>query len=741
MNFLDHAKRLASLGFEVFPIQPGDKLPAIPEFPEAASCDPKQLEAFWLDDVMGIIQPYNVGISTSRFKGGGLLVIDVDNKGEKKGSDELVRLELSGCEFPDTLTQRTPTGGLHLVYKVAKAVKQGVNVLAHGLDIRSKGGYIVAAGSVVEAGEYTIDIKRIADAPQWLIDKCEETRSEPTKLVTATALTAKVDQATALQRAEYYLTHKAPVAIEGAAGDQTTFKVCCVMKDMGLSQPNAFTALWEHWNPNCSPPWSAEELKRKITNAYAYGQSSFASDAPESHFTPVEPEIVEEDTHPFDKLNSEYAFVLSGGQSHILWETKGSHGEDKLIHLTEVAFHKKFAAETLRIGTGKAHPLTELWMKHPNRRSYDGICFMPGKQAPPRFYNLWRGFSVELPEGEPNTEALWALDAFFEHALKNVCDNDPELFKWLVGYFAHLIQKPSEKPLTALVFRGRKGVGKNVLVDQIAALIRSNTLVTSNRRYLIGNFNSHLENLLMLVLDEAFWSGDKQMEGILKDLITGHHHVIEHKGQEAYKVDNCTRVIIIGNEDWVVPASEDERRFAVFTVGDGRKQDRAFFTRMRKGMESGGHSLLLKHLMEFDLESVDINDAPKTTGLLDQKLESMSAFNQWLFACLNSGRVVGLDFSAEWPREIECEQFRLSMIAYAKNRNIRSWNPDERVFGKSLKQVFPQIGRGRKTEGDRPYTYVLPSLEVARNDWQKFIGQKIKWDFNPSEEDLKSMLE
>jgi hypothetical protein len=46
----------------------------------------------------------------------------------------------------------------------------------------------------------------------------------------------------------------------------------------------------------------------------------------------------------------------------------------------------------------------------------------------------------------------------------------------------------------------------------------------------------------MFALDEAFWSGDKQAEGTLKDLITGRDHVIEHKGKEPYTVANKTRV-------------------------------------------------------------------------------------------------------------------------------------------------------------------------------------------------------
>ena len=140
-----------------------------------------------------------------------------------------------------------------------------------------------------------------------------------------------------------------------------------------------------------------------------------------------------------------------------------------------------------------------------------------------------------------------------------------------------MFQKPGIKPQTAVVLKGDKGVGKNAFFDHLSALLGTHAMTTSNRRYLVGNFNVHLEKCLLLVLDEAFWSGDKQTEGILKDLITGKEHVIEPKNREVYKVANKTRVAILGNEDWLVPASENERRYAVFNVGNKKMQDIPFF--------------------------------------------------------------------------------------------------------------------------------------------------------------------
>lgn len=81
--------------------------------------------------------------------------------------------------------------------------------------------------------------------------------------------------------------------------------------------------------------------------------------------------------HPFARLNTEFAFVIAGGGSHILWETVDVDGNPIVEHLSEATFHKRHAAWTIQVGN-KHRPVTEEWMRHPSRRSYDGIAFVPG---------------------------------------------------------------------------------------------------------------------------------------------------------------------------------------------------------------------------------------------------------------------------------------------------------------------------------------------------------------------------
>ena len=707
------ALALAARGFYVFPVVANGKTPAVDNWPERATRDTAQIEKWFTGD-------YNIGISTSRFgESQALVVVDVDVTKGKDGNAEIFNLEMQGHDLPVTLEQSTPSGGRHIIYTADAALKQGVNVLGLGLDIRSRGGYIVGPGSEI-AGKHYQQINghgKLAPAPEWLVHRLGEARDvEPRAHVQLPG----VDVDRAHVRAAAWLK-TAPTSIEGEGGDITAFRVAAKLKDMGCNPHQAFELMWAHWNDRCDPPWDMAELGDKTEHAYRYGKEPIGSTAPEAVFDSVPAPAADEDDepHPVDALNAEYAFIKKG--AFVLQETTDETGDFTTEHLSPADMHQWFANKTIEVGE-KQMPLSRLWMSRRSRREFDAVVFAPQQNPGPRWYNLWRGFAVKpAATGDHPSVA-----AFREHTLVNVCAGDPVLCNWLLGFFAHMIQRPFEKPLVALVFRGSKGTGKNALVDRVGKLLGNHYMVADDERYLLGNFNSHMESNLFFVLDEASWAGDKRAEGKLKSLITGNKHTIERKGAEPYTVTNLTRVAIIGNEEWLVPASQDERRFAVFTVGDGRRQDRDFFHDMRVGMEQGGYACLLRFLLDFDLSTVDVNQAPQTQGLVDQKHASLEPLNEWWLDCLSADRLVGDGFDGTLPERIPTHRLQSAFQAWAKTRQIRSRLPKDRDFNKAM---TAKLGKYRRTrEGDALlYAYHSPGIDVLRAEWETFIGGAVDW--------------
>ena len=207
----------------------------------------------------------NVGAS-------GLLVVDID-KGGMAGWNALC--EANGG-VPDTYVATTPNAGYHLVF-TGPPTANTAGKLAANVDSRGAAGYIMAPNSVVNGKQYKVLHNRpIAAAPQWLIDAIGAKRERE-----ADPLDLDLDLPGAIDRATDYLVNTAPTAIEGEAGDTTTYTVACQVREFGISEARCLQLMLDYWNEaKAVPSWDAEELERKVQNAYDYATAGLGSDQP-----------------------------------------------------------------------------------------------------------------------------------------------------------------------------------------------------------------------------------------------------------------------------------------------------------------------------------------------------------------------------------------------------------------------------------------------------------------------------
>lgn len=274
MTRLQSALSLAAQGFYVFPCL-SNKIPAIKDWQKLATRDTAQINT-WFES-----GAFNIGVYTGRFgDDGALVVVDVDNKHGKHGDASLLALELAGREFPPTRCQRTPTGGSHLIYLTPQPLRQGADVLGEGLDIRSRGGFILAVGSSIGGVPYTMDSVPLAQAPDWLIDACgiASPEREPSK-----EKLPGINRDAAEQRGIDYLTALEPVPA-GQRND-AGFRAAARLKDLGCDPEQTFALMAEHWP--CEPMLEHAELQHVVRSAYAYGREPQGADAPETQFEPV----------------------------------------------------------------------------------------------------------------------------------------------------------------------------------------------------------------------------------------------------------------------------------------------------------------------------------------------------------------------------------------------------------------------------------------------------------------------
>lgn len=277
----------------------------------------------------------------------------------------------------------------------------------------------------------------------------------------------------------------------------------------------------------------------------------------------------------------------------------------------------------------KVNPI-KLWLTHPERRTARGLVFLPEGQKIGA-YNLWRGWSCEPEEGDVSRFTDWVYDI--------IADRDDANYRWIMGWCAQMVQEPMTKLGVAMVLRGLKGTGKSKLGELLGGLCPQHHKIISRQEQLVGHFNRHLEDCLLLQAEEAFWAGSKSAEGALKDLVTNPRIMIERKGVDSYMSPNYTRILFTSNEEWVVPATADERRWAVFDISDRRKQDYDFYEGLQNWYDRGGKKHLLHYLKTFDLSKTNIRQAPQTKALQDQQMRGADCVQRWLYDCLMEGEI------------------------------------------------------------------------------------------------------
>ncbi|MEY9607012.1 hypothetical protein ABIF74_011765 [Bradyrhizobium japonicum] len=478
------------------------------------------------------------------------------------------------------------------------------------------------------------------------------------------------------------------------------------------------------------------ELYKKIADIVEEGDDEFDGAGPQGVGEGAGAENASPRAWGFDvqEINLSYALAIWGGKAVVINEQPAGPVNDRVRVMSVESMNSWFANRFTEIvgSDGKVRPVTwaKAWHSHRDRRQYDGVEFFPnpdGAPSTPNYLNFWRGFDVmPSPAGSYNI--------FRDHLLTNVCDGDSDLFKYVFGWMAHIVQKPRERLGTAIVLRGLRGTGKSKVGEVLGSLFSSHYFQVDDARYITGQFNAHMASCLLLQADEAVWAGDKAAEGRLKGLITSEMQMIESKGVDPIRLRNFVRVIMSSNEGWVVPAGMDERRFVVLDVNPRCAQNRSYFAEMDEELNNGGRERLLHDLQTFDLSQVDLWRLPQTHALLEQKVRSFDTIDDFWYNRLHEGD--------NWPDRVVCADLHAEYLKAAAQIGVgRKRGPAE--FGTRLAKLVPGIRKNRPAIESEPgvtrrvWCYEMPSLHDCRVAFDELLGQPVDWPaLSPGEGEL-----
>ncbi|MGC9602247.1 MAG: bifunctional DNA primase/polymerase [Minisyncoccia bacterium] len=239
-SMLHAALEYLQLGYPVFPVQSGSKMPLIKwgEFQKRKPTE-QEVRQWWVR-----WPDASIGFATGAISG--IVVIDIEKDGSAEG-------------FPPTVTVRTGGDGLHLHYKhPGLPVQNSTKKIAPLTDVRGDGGYALLPPSLHKSGKRYEWIVQPTDAdlaplPSWVLEK------------------AKVDTGKKTDWGQF--SHQ-PVG-EGERNDAATKYAGKLLHD--LSPEMWATAGWDalrEWNrKSCEPSLDEKEL-RAVFDSIAGRQST-----------------------------------------------------------------------------------------------------------------------------------------------------------------------------------------------------------------------------------------------------------------------------------------------------------------------------------------------------------------------------------------------------------------------------------------------------------------------------------
>jgi KaiC/GvpD/RAD55 family RecA-like ATPase len=245
--FLKFALKYADTGFDIFPLQPKNKIPfANFSWNLLASRDHAKITEWWTQH-----PDANIGLATGARSG--IVVVDIDLK--SNGEETIANLIETYGELPLTPQCRTGGGGRHIFFQhPGFEIRNSAGKLGDGIDIRGDGGYVVAAPSIHETGNkyqwidgYLLSKTPLAELPEWIISLLQADKSKPVKSVSENTVSGDNNPAT---------------KIISSQRNTTLISLAGTMRKRGMSSEAIYLALIAENNTRCVPPLGDDEIKR-----------------------------------------------------------------------------------------------------------------------------------------------------------------------------------------------------------------------------------------------------------------------------------------------------------------------------------------------------------------------------------------------------------------------------------------------------------------------------------------------
>ena len=441
---------------------------------------------------------------------------------------------------------------------------------------------------------------------------------------------------------------------------------------------------------------------------------------------------------PLQDVQNNFALIDLSGAFYILKRRKIHELLNGIDHVSlnyykdkegKLVIRRYIEAQAYGLEDKEVSLLLTNFMKSANTHVYSSVAFDPRPRST-EVLNLWRPHAV-LPV--PGCFSL--IEQFLREI---ICDGDLCNYNYLRNYLAHMLQKPEEKPMVAIILLGGQGIGKGAFYTLLKTIWRDTMRQVHSIDEVTGRFNaSALEQSLAVWMDEALFAGDKKSADRLKALITEDRITIEEKYQPARQLQSFHRIFGASNHEHFAPTDRDDRRFVFLRVSEAWKQDASKFAPLFAAY-SDGHSVsaFVHHLLNLDISKFNpAAERPKTSEHAKQKILSLEGLDRFLYEALQAAEIPESlgpcgRMAKPWGDKLVIATDDLRDAIREFDRSAERYKPmSASKLKPDLKKMFPTAQDARFQYGGKSRRGIaLPSINQARKDFEKHVGCPIEWE-------------
>lgn len=430
-------------------------------------------------------------------------------------------------------------------------------------------------------------------------------------------------------------------------------------------------------------------------------------------------------------LQQAFAISLIGGQLRLVdrqvirQAQQGSlTAEVHLIKKDDGKMILRRFIESLPIPVVKPADVANNFWISPHTIEYQRLAFHPIPQ-PADTLNLWVPHTVVPAQGR------WKI--IEDYLVDVICDGDLGLFEYLIQFLSHALQCPEDKPGIMIVLIGAEGVGKGFFIRLLEALWGATTLQVSDIAAITGNFNAALQRAFWVALDECMFKGDKKSQDRMKSLVTEPTIQVEQKYEPSRTIESFHRFIACTNHAQWGQIRSDDRRYLFIKVSDCHKQDTSYFGQLSNALNDGVTVPGLAHyLVNLDITNFNPRSKPQTAEGFEQKRQSLTGFARYWYEVLDKGRFgVAGEGGSYGALDYENEEWVSSQVLTNKyleyNQKAERYEAIQaKTIREEIKILCPSADSTIRQDNKRGILF--PEIEVARKEFEVYIGCTVNWD-------------